>query len=213
MLADVPADGGRGGLRQSLLFGAQHVQQLAAPRDKRRQRLRGLVGERARRRLDAGPKQREHSRIELRRKLARHRQKLAERAQASLLEGVAPALPVPEEGEIDALLDWLASKDLLSVERFVETRIQARASRFGNLRIRQELAQHGVDIDAQTAQQLKASEFDRARAVWLKRFGAPAADPAGRARQMRFLAARGFASDVVRRVVAGSDPHADDEAA
>ena len=46
--------------------------------------------------------QREHSRIELRRKLARHRQKLAERAQASLLEGVAPALPAKTVGEVVA---------------------------------------------------------------------------------------------------------------
>ncbi|MGA0611210.1 RecX family transcriptional regulator [Caldimonas sp. KR1-144] len=151
--------------------------------------------------------QREHSRIELRRKLARHRQKLAERAQASLLEGVAPTVPVPEEGEIDALLDWLASKDLLSTERFVETRVQARAARFGNLRIRQELAQHGIELDPETAQQLKASEVARARAVWLKRFGQPALDAAGRAKQMRFLAARGFAAEVVRRVVGGvEDP-------
>jgi regulatory protein len=153
--------------------------------------------------------QREHSRIELRRKLARHRQKLAERAQASLLEGVAPAVPVPEEGEIDALLDWLAAKDLLSVERFVETRVQARLARFGNLRIRQELSQHGIEIDPATAQQLKASEVDRARAVWLKRFGAPPSDAAARAKQMRFLAARGFAAEVVRRVVSGG---ADDAA-
>jgi regulatory protein len=32
-----------------------------------------------------------------------------------------------------------------------------------------------------------------------------AADAAGRARQMRFLAARGFSAEVIRRVVRGAD--------
>ena len=111
------------------------------------------------------------------------------------------------EDEIEALLDSLAASGLLSEERFTESRIHARAPRYGNLRIRQELAQHGVTLDADTAQALQASELDRARAVWARRYGGPASDAAGRARQARFLAARGFSADVVRRVVAGrADP-------
>ena len=54
---------------------------------------------------------------------------------------------------------------------------------------------------AEAAGQLRATELERARAVWQKKFGAPAADTAARARQARFLAARGFAADVVRRVL------------
>ena len=45
----------------------------------------------------------------------------------------------------------------------------------------------------------------RALAVWAKRFGAIAPDAAGRAKQMRFLAARGFGADVIRRVLQGRD--------
>ncbi len=148
--------------------------------------------------------QREHSRVELRRKLLAAGARQARAAAAASLADAAPFVR-PTEEEIDALLDWLAARDLLSVERFVETRVHARAPRFGNLRIRHELAQHGVEVDAATAQALKSSELPRARAVWAKRFGSAALDAAGRAKQMRFLAARGFSAEVVRRVVTGGD--------
>jgi regulatory protein len=147
--------------------------------------------------------QREHSRVELRRKLldAAARQ---QRLRAAAEGGEPPdALGAAAEQEVDALLDWLTGKGLLSAERFVESRIHARAPRYGNLRIRQELAQHGVALEPDAADALQASELDRARAVWIKRYGGVAPDAAGRARQARFLTARGFSSEVVRRVVAG----------
>ncbi|HKX96030.1 MAG TPA: regulatory protein RecX [Methylibium sp.] len=147
--------------------------------------------------------QREHSRVELRRKLldAAARQ---QRLRAATEGGAPPdALGAAAEQEVDALLDWLTGKGLLSAERFVESRIHARAPRYGNLRIRQELAQHGVALEPDAADALQASELDRARTVWAKRYGGVAPDAAGRARQARFLTARGFSSEVVRRVVAG----------
>jgi regulatory protein len=140
--------------------------------------------------------QREHSRVELRRKLLRAaRQRDAEQADAP---DAAP--------EVDALLDWLETNRYLSQERFVESRVHARSQRLGIRRIAQELAQHGATLDSAAAEQLKASEFGRAQALWRRKFGAaPAADAAGRARQMRFLASRGFAGDVIRKVVRGQD--------
>ncbi len=50
----------------------------------------------------------------------------------------------------------------------------------------------------------RASELDRARAAWAKRFGTPPANPLERAKQMRFLHGRGFSFEVIRRVVAGA---------
>jgi regulatory protein len=133
--------------------------------------------------------QREHSRAELRRKLAR----AARQREDSV-----------EEGEIDALLDWLVANRHLSEARFVESRVHARQARFGTRRIVQELAQHGAALDADAAERLRTSEFERARTVWSRKFGtAPAADAPARAKQMRFLAGRGFAADVIRRVVRG----------
>jgi regulatory protein len=146
--------------------------------------------------------QREHSRVELRRKLLAAVARQQRAAAEAAAEGEAAPAAATEQ-DIDALLDGLAAKGLLSAERFVESRLNVRAPRYGNLRIRQELAQHGVAVDAETAQQLQASELERARAVWAKRYGSLAPDAAGRARQARFLTARGFSADVVRRVVMG----------
>ena len=146
--------------------------------------------------------QREHSRAEMQRKLLPHARALVAQARAG---ASAQAVEAPEPGEVMAkvveVLDWLEANQYLSQQRFAESRIHARAARHGNLRIQQELAQHGVVLDAASAQALKASEFDRAREVWGRKFAAPAADAAGRARQARFLVSRGFSAETVRRVL------------
>ena len=51
----------------------------------------------------------------------------------------------------------------------------------------------------------RASELERAREAWRKRFGALPSNPLDRAKQMRFLHGRGFSFEVIRRVVAGAD--------
>lgn len=158
---------------------------------------------------------REHSRSELRRKLLRpvRQRPGAGSPPAQGGEPGGPTEPGPAtnthstSAEVDALLDELQAQGLLSAERFIESRVHARAARFGNRRIQAELAQHGLQLDAQSAQALRASELDRARAVWERRYGGAPSDPppppAERARQMRFLAARGFSPEVIRRVVKG----------
>ena len=145
--------------------------------------------------------QREHSRGELRRKLLPHARALA----ALGAEADAPA-------QVEALLDWLEANRHLSEQRFVESRVNARAARYGNRRITQELAQHGVALDAGTAHELAASEQQRAREVWAKKFGQPAADAAGRAKQARFMTARGFSAEAVRRVLREAGSATDDAA-
>jgi len=128
---------------------------------------------------------REHSRLELRTKLLR------------------AAGDAHTAAEVDALLEQLAAQGHLSEERFVESRLHARSARFGNRRIEQELRRHGVALDADMQAQLRSTELARAHEVWCKRFGAPAHDPAARAKQARFLAARGFSAEVVHRIVSG----------
>jgi regulatory protein len=126
---------------------------------------------------------REHSKLELRTKLLR------------------AAGDLHTTAEIDTLLEHLAAQGHLSNERFVESRLHARSARFGNRRIEQELRQHGVALDALTQAQLRVTEVARAREVWRKKFGVLAQDAPGRARQARFLAARGFSADVVHKIV------------
>ena len=165
--------------------------------------------------------QREHSRDELRGKLLRLLKRRPLRADegddfgesgADLAPSRAPAEPAGDPAaEVDALLQWLEAQGHLSQARFVENRVHARQSRFGNLRIRQELRQHGVTLDADTQQALQRSEFDRALEVWRRKYGSLALDAAARLRQMRFLAGRGFSIDVVRRVVTSGAAHVIDD--
>jgi len=129
---------------------------------------------------------REHSRSELEKKLASHEEAPGELAQA---------------------LDELQAKGFISEQRVVESVLNRRAARLGTGRVRQELQAKGISADAmaEAVETLRLTEVERAREVWRKKFGDPAADPAGGAKQMRFLAARGFGADAIRRVVSGAD--------
>ena len=150
--------------------------------------------------------QREQSRSELRRKLLPHA--VAE-AEAAAETGAAAAEMDPA-ARVDALLDWLEAHNHLSHERFVESRVHARASRFGNLRIRQELKQHQLTLSADAAQALKDSELERACAVLARKFAQPPSNQAERAKQGRFLAGRGFSPEVIARALRrdGAEQHA-----
>jgi regulatory protein len=151
--------------------------------------------------------QREHSRSELRAKLLRAAARIAQKDQAAT-DDDASAL----QTRIDALLDRLQAEGLLSEQRFAESRVRTRALARGARRIEAELAQHGVQLDDAARSALQATELSRALALWQRRFGAPADDARERARQQRFLLARGFPADVVRQVLrrAGMSDTTDD---
>jgi len=109
------------------------------------------------------------------------------------------------EFQVDQLLDWLVANKYLSETSFVEGRVHARSAKQGAMLIKHELARHGLALASEQAAALRETEFARALALWQRKFGALAADARERARQARFLAARGFAADVVRRIVGGED--------
>lgn len=127
---------------------------------------------------------REHSRLELERKLAAH-------------EG--------QPGELQRALDELQAKGFIDEQRVVDSVLHRRAARLGAARIRQELQAKGLGGEpvAQALEQLKATELARAREVWRRRFGQLPRDAAERGKQSRFLAARGFGGEVIRQVLAG----------
>ena len=129
---------------------------------------------------------REHTRLELERKLAAHAESAEQLAEA---------------------LDALQARGFINEARVVESVVHRRAARLGASRVRQELQAKGVAQGAITeaVQALRSTELARAREVWAKKFGTPAADAKERARQVRFLISRGFAAEVVRRVVNGAD--------
>jgi len=129
---------------------------------------------------------REHSRAELERKLQRFEE---------------------EPGTLALALDDLQAKGFISEQRVVESVVNRRAAKLGAARIKQELQAKGLDPQAvsDAVAELRSTELVRARAVWQKKFDHLAADAAERAKQMRFLASRGFGGDTIHRVVSGSD--------
>jgi regulatory protein len=151
--------------------------------------------------------QREQSRSELRRKLLRvarlQAEQLgrAERVEEKRMDFGSADPRVDPVTQVEQLLDALQAQGLLSDTRFVECRVRVRAPGLGARRIEMELAQHGLKLGAQPLQQLRDSELQRAHRLWQRKFGCPAGDARARARQMRFLAGRGFSGEVIRRVL------------
>lgn len=126
---------------------------------------------------------REHSRVELTRKLA----------------------SFAEFDEVQQVLNQLEQENLLSDERFAKSLANARTGRHGSLRLKADLRDKGVpeEVLVDTVNAARESDLAMARAVWTKKYGQPATDASERAKQMRFLAGRGFPMDVIRQVVSG----------
>ncbi len=130
--------------------------------------------------------QREHSRAELERKLGG---------------------PETDADELARALDDLQAKGFISEARVVESVVHRRATKLGTARVKQELQAKGLSPEAmgEALEQLRSTEVERAREVWRKKFGEPASDATERAKQMRFLASRGFSPEAIRRVVSGGE--------
>lgn len=123
---------------------------------------------------------REHSRVELERKLA--------------VRGYGSEM-------IAVTLDTLEQTGLLDAGRFCESFVRSRISKGqGPQRIERELAERGIDAEA-AGDALRQTQdwFALARTVRRRRFGeAIPKDYKERARQSRFLQYRGFSSEQIR---------------
>ena len=123
---------------------------------------------------------REHSRLELARKLSR----------------------IAEDGDdVEVVLEELAQKGWLSDARYAEHSVRAKARRFGPLKVAQYLKARGVDDEAIAAGIVAAGAEAGAsmESVWASRFRALPSDEKEKARQVRFLQGRGFALDEIFR--------------
>jgi regulatory protein len=125
---------------------------------------------------------REHSRFELERKLT-------------------PFEEAP--GDLAKALDELHKKGFINEQRVIESVVHRRAAKLGVLRIKQELQSKGLDRQAvgEALAGLKDTEVARARVVWQRKFGEPAVDAKESAKQMRFLASRGFSGEAIRKAM------------
>jgi regulatory protein len=127
---------------------------------------------------------REHSRLELARKLIR--------------KGWS-------EPVVEQVVDELAEANLQSDERYAESYVRQRVDKaYGPVRIRAELAERGID-QGQAARAMAAESPDwfAIAADWYeKRFGSePPADLKEKSRRQQALARRGFAHEHIRELM------------
>jgi regulatory protein len=121
-----------------------------------------------------------------------------------------------DAAEVTRVLDELEQLGYLSDARFAQMLVTQKAGRYGKRAIAHALTQRRVASPAaQTAlDTLKnVDELAEASALWARRFDSPPRDERERARQIRFLMARGYglstALKVVRRPGAGAPTDAD----
>ncbi|KWE86013.1 recombinase RecX [Burkholderia ubonensis] len=134
-----------------------------------------------------------------------------EYSRAELARKLAPY--AGEDESVEPVLDALEHEGWLSDARFAESLVHRRASRVGAARIVNELKRHAVGdtLVEEVGAQLRETEWARAQAVWRKKFGALPQTPAERAKQARFLAARGFSSaTIVKLLKCGDEMFGDD---
>ena len=127
---------------------------------------------------------REHSRAELRRKLAPH---------------------AGEGFDLEALLDDFTRRGWLSDERFVEQTLRVKSRNFGPLKIAHHLREKGVGEEgiAEALAHSSCGAAETLEAIWQSRFGRPPASTAEKSRQIRFLQGRGFALESILKLLRG----------
>lgn len=120
----------------------------------------------------------EVSRIGLKRKLAPHAE---------------------SEEELEKVLDEFAERNWQSDQRYAEAYIHSKSNRYGTLRLKQALAQQGIDAD--DCRELlpdREDELQTAISVLRKKFKQEAEDLKEKQKQARFLAYRGFGADTIQ---------------
>ena len=146
---------------------------------------------------------REYSRKGLRAKLAE-----SEMRWGKLGGHQAEQTPESTTAQIEAVLDDFEARGWLSDTRFAESLVRRRSERYGIRKIADELERAGIDSkqSAKLLGTLKDTEFERAYELWRKKYGVTAQDQKERARQYRYLASKGFGSEIVTKVIGGHRP-------
>ena len=103
------------------------------------------------------------------------------------------------EEELENVLNEFSERNWQSDLRYAEAYIHSKSRKHGSLRLKQALAQQGIDVE--TSRKLlpdRLSEKQAAMDVLRKKFKHPATDLKEKQKQARFLAYRGFDADTVQ---------------
>ena len=127
---------------------------------------------------------REHSRVELERKLAPH---------------------VESSAALAALLDELQAKKQLSDERYAEARVHWLARKYGAVYIRDDLRAKCVPESLIERACAPDEEITRARQILKRKYRTAATTREERARRARFLQSRGFSYETIAKTLGEAD--------
>lgn len=110
--------------------------------------------------------------------------------------------------QLDEVIAKLLDKGYLSNQRFTQNYISSKSSKFGIRKITQVLQQHQLapEILIDELEKLKETEFQRCYEIWEKKFGVLTKEPNEIAKQIRFLASRGFSQEIIMGIVRGKHP-------
>lgn len=112
------------------------------------------------------------------------------------------------EEQITQVLDEFESQGWLSDERYAHALVRRRSQRYGLRRVSEELQRAGIESEmiSRISHELNSSEFERAQALWVRKFGEISSDQKERAKQYRFLVSKGFSPELVNRLISGRTP-------
>jgi regulatory protein len=123
---------------------------------------------------------REHTRQELERKLSPH---------------------AGSSEDVKDLLAGLKQKNQLSEERYAEERARQLSRKYGAARVRQDLKSKGVSEELISRFSSSENEMQKAKEILERKYRTPAATREEKAKRMRFLQSRGFASEIIFRLL------------
>jgi len=116
--------------------------------------------------------------------------------------------------EIERTLDELAAAGYLSDARYAQAVVAHRVGRFGKRAIVHALKERGItaaDAQMALAPLAETDELADAQALWQRRFGVAPANDREKARQVRFLQARGYSLSTALRVLRAAGSREDNE--
>ncbi|MEO5700443.1 MAG: regulatory protein RecX [Casimicrobiaceae bacterium] len=109
----------------------------------------------------------------------------------------------PTPAEVDALLDELVVRGLLSNARYAQAMVNRKQGTHSRRAIAGTLKGQGIGAEtiAAALAEVPVDDTEAMRALWQRRFGAPPRDDREKSRQVRFLQSRGFALAAIFRLL------------
>ena len=108
-----------------------------------------------------------------------------------------------DDEAITSALNEMIKLGYLCEQRYIETYLSSKSTKYGLLNIKHNLNQKTANpqLVAEIINAAAIDEYNTARELWRKKFGTPATDKTQLAKQIRFLLSRGFSYSLIKKVI------------